>query len=172
MKRTLAGLSAAAAAALAASAAPAAGHGACTGQQAVQTAHYLVAIHVGPSEEMVSAKEAKARHLKTGEIMVSGSMAMGMSMSKGADHLEVHVCSKSSGAVVKNAHPSIMLTDLTAKGKPVMVPVAVMYGIQQGPKDLHYGNNVMLKAGHHYSVTVTVSGERAVFKITAPGMHM
>ena len=94
-------------------------------------------------------------------------MATGMG---GADvrHLEVHICSRSTGKVVQNAQPTITVVDNTSNGMADHVSVAEMEGIGAGVADLHYGNNVTMPAMHRYTVTVTLNGEKAVFNFTRP----
>jgi hypothetical protein len=72
----------------------------------------------------------------------------------GIRHLEVHICSASTGLVVQDARPTITVVDHAKGGMTDKVPVAVMQGIGAGVADLHYGNNVTLPAGHRYTVTV------------------
>ena len=114
---------------------------------------------------MYTPAQVKAKHPKSGEVMVSGQM-MGMHVSMSSQrHLEIHICSRSSGKVVTGAHPLITFEDQTAKSmKMTMVPVAAMYGIKQGPSDYHYGNNVTVTAGHSYEDTVKLNGQTARFK--------
>ena len=94
-------------------------------------------------------------------------MATGMG---GADvrHLEVHICSRSTGKVVQNAQPTITVVDHTSNDMADHVSVAEMEGIDAGVADLHYGNNVTMPAMHRYTVTVTLNGEQAVFNFTRP----
>ena len=94
-------------------------------------------------------------------------MATGMG---GADvrHLEVHICSRSTGKVVQNAQPSITVVDKTSNGMADHVSVAEMQGIGAGVADLHYGNNVTMPAMHRYTVTVLLNGEKATFDFTRP----
>ncbi len=137
----------------------------CTGSMVVKTSSYVFALKVGPFEEMVSLADAKAKHLKHAEVMVSGAMmGMHMAMSK-QRHLEVHICQRSTGKVVLGAHPTITVADLTAKGKPKIVSVAAMYDIAEGVSDMHYGNNVPMTAGHVYRVTVTLGGQKVIFRV-------
>jgi hypothetical protein len=105
--------------------------------------------------------------------MVSGAMAdmpMNQAMPDGiaSRHLEVHVMSKASGKAVRDAQVSISITD-AAGTQITMVPVAAMYGIQEGLEDWHYGNNVMIAPGE-YRVLVTANGEQASFEVTLPAM--
>lgn len=94
-------------------------------------------------------------------------MATGMG---GADvrHLEVHICSRSTGKVVQNAQPTITVVDHTSSGMADDVSVAEMQGIGAGVADLHYGNNITMPAMHRYTVTVTLNGEQAIFNFTRP----
>jgi hypothetical protein len=125
---------------------------------------------VGPLETMYTPAQVKSMHPKTGEVMIGGSMGGGMSMGKGTRHLEVHVHSRATGKVVTNVTPTIMIRDKTAMSgmnMSVKVPVMAMQGIDAGISDRHYGNNVPLKAGHTYVITVTVDKEPATFTIRA-----
>lgn len=141
--------------------------GACSAGQIVKAGSYTFALQIGSPQEMYAAAEVKAKHLKSGEVMLSGTMAA-MNMAAGTTrHLEVHICG-SSGAVVMGAHPTIMIDDPSAKTMMMSVPVATMEGIGMGSSDYHYGNNVELTAGHHITVTVTLKGQRAVFHTTVP----
>jgi hypothetical protein len=159
--------------ALAASAAPTAASmvaSGCSGSMVVKTKSYVFALSIGTFQQMYSPAQVKAKHLKSGEVMVRGQM-MGMNMAmSGQRHLEVHICSRSSGKVVSGAHPTITVSDLTAKGKMEMMPVAAMYGIKQGPSDYHYGNNIAMTAGHSYHVSVKLGGQTATFKAKAGKM--
>ena len=96
--------------------------------------------------------------------MISGKMVggmAGMDMGSGSQrHLEVHICS-AGGKVVTGAHPSI-----TVNGS--MVPIAVMYGLDEGRADTHYGNNVDLKTGQKVKVVVKLNGKTAIFDTTVP----
>ena len=139
---------------------------------AVKTKSYVFAAALEPFQQMYTPAQLKAKHPKSGEVMVSGQM-MGMHMSMSSQrHLEIHICSRSSGKVVTGAHPTITFEDLSGKGKMKMemVPVAAMYAIKQGPSDYHYGNNVTVTAGHTYQVTVKLSGQTATFKLKAAKM--
>jgi hypothetical protein len=101
--------------------------------------------------------------------MLRGSMTMGgMTMGGSQRHLEVQICSRPTSAVITNANPTITVMDMSAHGMAMKVPVAVMQGVGKGTADLHYGNNVAMPAGHRFTVTVTVKGERAVFHVVSP----
>lgn len=147
----------------------------CSSEQIVKTTSYVFALTIGPVETMYTQAQVRAQHPKTGEVMLSGQMTggmAGMTMStKGMRHLEVHICTR-GGAVVTNAHPTIVVTDSTAKSMPTTVPIVKMEGVTEGAPDLHYGNNVTLAAGHRVTVTVTLQGQKAVFHTTVSHSSM
>lgn len=143
----------------------------CAGSMVVKTKSYVFAATLEPFQQMYTPAQVKAKHIKTGEVMVSGQM-MGMHGSMSSErHLEVHICSRASGKVVTAAHPSITFEDLTAKSmKMTMVPIAAMYSIKLGPSDYHYGNNVTVTPGHTYQATVKLNGQTASFKLKTTKM--
>jgi len=132
---------------------------------------YALTLAIGASEHMYTMAEVKTKHLKSGEVMVSGTMVMGGSGGMAGmggpmpnHHLEVHVLQRATGKTVTKAMVSI--TVLSPAGKLVeRVPIAVMYGIAQGPKDTHFGNNTTLKNGK-YKVAVQVNQVKATFMVT------
>jgi hypothetical protein len=135
-----------------------------------ETKSYALTLVVGPVEKMYTTAQVKAMHPETGEVMVGDSMGGAMSMGNGTRHVEVHIQSRASGKVMTNVTPTMMIRDKTAMAgmnMGVKVPVMAMQGIGQGVSDLHYGNNVPLKAGHTYVITVTVKKEPATFTIRA-----
>ena len=146
--------------------------GACTGSMVVKTKSYLFAAALEPFQQMYTPAQVRAKHVKTGEVMVSGQM-MGMHMSMSSQrHLEIRICSRTDGKAVTGAHPSITIADAMQMGKMKMdkVPAAAMYSIKLGPSDYHYGNNVTVTVGHIYEVTVKLNGQTASFKIKATKM--
>lgn len=148
-------------------AAPASGGGAVHIRRS--TASYDLTLSVGPREAMYTAAEVRAKHPASGEVMLDGVKG-GMSMGPGNRHLEVRVESRATNGVLSVA-PTITLTDTSAMSGMAMsgkLHVMAMYGIDEGRADLHYGNNVSLKAGHMYKVAVAVKGERASFTFRAP----
>jgi hypothetical protein len=137
---------------------------AATISEQASTASYALTLNVGPMEAMYTQSQVKAKHPTSGEVMLGGSMMAGsMDSSMGAvrRHLEVHVHSRKSGAVVTNLIPTITLTDETAHAMAEKLEVVAMEGIGQGSSDLHYGNNVALDPGHTYKVTVALGGQTA-----------
>ena len=133
------------------------------------TASYRFALRVGMPERMYTPAQARKMHPKQGEVMLRGSMSMGgMAMGGSMRHLEVQICAKTANAVITNANPTIVVVDTTAHGMPMKVPIAVMEGIGKGVADLHYGNNVTMPAGHRFTITVTLKGQRAILHATSP----
>ena len=97
--------------------------------------------------------------------MMGNSMAMKGETER---HLELHVKSASTGAVVSNVKPKITITDTTAMSMAgTKLAVVAMQGVTKGASDFHYGNNVSLKPGDTYKVSVVVNGEKASFTFKA-----
>ena len=141
--------------------------GPCFSGTTASTASYKMGLHIGKQENMYLPSEVKARHLKTGEIMLGGEMAM-VSPTTGTRvyHLEVHICTK-SGSVVTRLNPVIVVDD-TAGITSMQVPAAKMVGIGAASSDYHYGNDVALKPGSRVTVKVTVKAQLAAFHATVP----
>ncbi len=133
------------------------------------TASYSLTLDIGPTEAMYTQAQVKAKHPTTGEVMLGGAMSSAMSAMTGETerHLELHVHSRKTGAVVTNVTPQITLTDTTGMTMAAKLDVVSMEGITAGATDLHYGNNVSLKLGDVYTVAVVVKGEKASFTFTA-----
>lgn len=141
--------------------------------QTVTTRAYVFLLHLGRPEKMLmlTAAQATSEHITSGELMLGGSMA---GMSSGAmrghlttRHLEVHICHRTSGKVVTGAMPMITVAP-SSGGAPERVPVMVMEGVRAGSGDLHYGNNVPLRAATSYTITVRLGTDRAAFTYTVP----
>ena len=140
-----------------------------------QTRRYRLDLQIGPTEIMYTPAETKAKHPTSGEIMLSGKMASGMSdmghamagMMPMSDvrHVELHVYDRDTGKPVLDARVAITLTG--ADGKRRAVPIARMYGVEEGLHDVHYGNNVALSAGA-YTVDTAVNGEHVRFSLKVP----
>ncbi len=142
--------------------------GPCASGNVAATASYRLALGIGPQENMYLPSEVKARHLKTGEIMLGGEMAMIDRLAPGTRvyHLEVHICNK-SGAVVTKLKPAIVVDD-SVHTMGMALPAAIMIGIGAPSSDYHYGNDIALKPGDQVTVKVTVKGQLAVFHATVP----
>jgi hypothetical protein len=139
--------------------------------QDAETPHYQMELTVGPVERMYTQFQAARLKPKEGEVIMSGHMApMSVTSSTptgvGMRHLELQVTNKDDGSPVPNAKVSITIID-SMSTQPVIVPVAVMHGVDEDETMLHYGNNVMLSPGHH-RVIVTVNGDRATFDVNIP----
>jgi hypothetical protein len=145
--------------------------GACSSGQVLKSKSYVFALAIGPLAQMYTPAQVKAKHPKSGELMLSGAMSGGMSgmgmSSAGERHLEVHICS-AGGAVVTGAHPTIVIDDPKAATMTTSIPIATMEGVTAGASDYHYGNNVALTAGHAITVTVSLKGQMVVFHTVVP----
>jgi len=130
------------------------------------TRSYRFVLQIGPVAGMLMPYQVRASHVKHGEVMLRGQMVM--PMHGPLHHLELHICAKATRIVVTNAHPTIVLVDMTAHGRPRKLPIAVMEGIAAGRADLHYGNNVAMPHYHRYRITVTCTGQRTVFRDLSP----
>ena len=140
----------------------------------VTTTHSYVEVAVlGPRETMYTPAQAAKKHPTSGEVMVSGQMgnsSMTMGTSASMAHLEVHICSKKSGAAVTNAMPTMALKSSQMNAKVGVVPVAVMRGLNGAIADTHYGNNVVVVPGGRYNLLVTTMGETARFTLHSQKM--
>jgi hypothetical protein len=138
----------------------------CSSGSTASTASYRLALAIGPQEEMYLPSEVKARHIKTGEVMLGGDMTM-VDKTPGTKvfHLEVHICTP-SGAVVTGLKP--VITVQSAGAKTINLPAAIMVGIGAPISDYHYGNDIALKPGAAVTVKVAVKGQTAVLHGTAP----
>jgi hypothetical protein len=145
---------------------PSAAASPCAVGTVTTTASYQLALELGPRQEMYLPSEVRARKLKTGQVMLGGEMVMMDSPPAGTKifDLAVHICTK-SGAVVTTLKPKIAVR--SAGRAATALPVAMMAGVAEGLRDYHYGNDVALKPGSSLTVTVTVNGQRAVFRNVA-----
>src|SRR5690349_14485409 len=88
-------------------------------KQQAQTAHYRLELQIGPTEKMFTPQEIAAKHPTEGEVMVGGTMSMGMSsmaMNMGdTRHLEVHVYALDTGVVVTDAEVRIAMRGTSSK---------------------------------------------------------
>ena len=135
---------------------------ACSSGSTARTASYQLALKLGPRQEMYMPSEVQARKIKSGQVMLGGSMEMADAApgSKVFD-LAVYVCTK-SGAIVTQLKPTIEVRAMGAK--PHKMEVAMMAAVGKGLSDYHYGNDVALEPGAKVTVIVTVKGQRAVLQ--------
>jgi len=151
-------------------------------RQEMQTRHYRLVLMIGPNETVYTAAQARLQRPRSGEVMLGGRIAgeiadvmpeaggpprapAARSASPDLRHLELHVYSRSTGRTVSEAHVTIAVTDADRKSRSM--PIARLYGIDEGPDDLHYGNNVALPPGF-YTIETAVNGEHARFAVTVP----
>lgn len=130
------------------------------------TASYDVQLDLGPAAMMLTPDQAQGA--TSGELMVDmpgmGTSAMAMT-DEGQPvnhHLEVHVYDKSSGAVDSSVMPSITITNVATGASRPLSDVMLMYDVQTGQSDLHFGNNLYLPDGT-YTIVVTIGQENAQF---------
>ena len=138
------------------------------GTSLVATQNYRFQLHIGMPEKMYTAAQVKKMHPKSGEMMTSGNMTVaGMSMgsTSATRHLDVQICSKNTGAVITNAHPTITVKG--TMGMTTHVSSATMRGVTAGMNDTHYGNNVKMPMGQAFTTKVALRGEIAVFHNSA-----
>jgi hypothetical protein len=83
-------------------------------------------------------------------------------------HVEVAVFDGVTGARLTRSMPKITITNRKSGSTRELQTVMAMYDITKGQADLHFGDNVHLANGT-YRITVSVGGERAVFKKVAVG---
>ena len=151
-------------------------------RQEAQTRHYRLVLMIGRNETVYTAAQARLERPTSGEVMlggrVSGNIADVMPEAGGGatrgtaarsspdlHHLELHVYSRATGKTIPEAHVTIAVMDSSRKSRSM--PIARLYGIDEGPEDLHYGNNVALPPGA-YTIETAVNGERVRFAVMMP----
>jgi hypothetical protein len=126
----------------------------------VQTsAHYIVVLNIVGPELMYTPEEAAKRHPTEGEYMLVGGMAAIVASSR---HFEAHIYSKVTGAADTASTPVITVTDLT-DGTVVQPEPTLMQDVIIGPRDIHFGNNVVIRADHDFSVHLVIGTEEVTF---------
>lgn len=123
------------------------------------TEHYLVVLNIVPPEEMYLPEQAAQHHPTGGEFILHGAMAPIVAQSR---HAEAHVYSKETGKPVTDVVPEIEVADQT-DGTTQKPEATLMQDVLIGARDIHFGNNVVIKAGHEFSVTVTIAHEEVSF---------
>lgn len=133
--------------------------GTAAGSASGRTPDYVVVLAVsGAGGAPSTATSSSASPVP--DVVVSGTLAaVG---GAGATHIALHICQRSTGAVATGLHPDVTVRNATAGTSPVAMPVAVLEGKGQGVNDLHYGNNVGLKPGDIYTITVHIDGANTV----------
>ena len=136
------------------------------------TAHYRITLDIGPVPTMLrpdqTASAVKGEVLLSKPGMPTPTMAMTDQGGPVNRHIEVAVYDTVTGARIRSAMPRITITDRKTGRSRELQAVTAMYDVKEGQGDLHFGDNVHLANGT-YRVTVSVRGERAVFKKVAVG---
>lgn len=133
------------------------------------TEHYKIMLDIGPLATMLMPDQAQ--NAKQGEVMVQmqGMPMPEMSMTDQGQpvnhHLEAHIVDLATNQVVTDTLPTISITDGSGMARTLM-QVAMMYDVQVGASDTHFGNNVYLPDGS-YTIVVTVKSDTATFKDVA-----
>ncbi len=136
------------------------------------TAHYRITVDIGPVPTMLRPDQVSSAI--EGEVPLSmpgmpmPTMAMTDQGRPVNRHIEVTVDDKTTGARLTSPIPRITITDRITGRAKTLKAVTAMYDFKEGQGDLHFGDNVHLANGT-YTVTVSVEGERAVFKKVAVG---
>lgn len=153
---------------------------AAKGAISMGTNDYYMVMNTGPSEQMYSQGQVQSMHPKSGEVMVAGTMmspsasansnsssmpGMDGSSEPGTRHVEVAICERKTGKVLTGATPSMQFGAMSNMMQSM--PVAEMYGVDAGPSETHYGNNMPMTAGADYTVTCTLNGQTATFTMRA-----
>ena len=136
------------------------------------TAHYRITLDIGPVPTMLRPDQAASA--TEGEVplpmpgMPMPTMAMTDQGRPVNHHVEVAVYDKATGALLRSPMPRITIMDRKTGRSKALQAVTAMYDVKEGQGDVHFGDNVHLANGT-YRVTVSVAGERAVFKKVAVG---
>jgi len=136
------------------------------------TALYRITLDIGPVPAMPRPEQA-ARAPEEG--VPFAMLGMSMPLLAMADpgrpanrHVEVAVYDKATGAPQKSPVPKITITDRKTGRSKALQAVTAMHDVTEGQGDPRFGDNVYLADGM-YRITVSVGGERAVFKKVAVG---
>lgn len=126
------------------------------------TRSYAVGLEIGPAVAMVTVENAAGEALV--DLMVPALSARAtfdqdMPVNR---HLEIYLADSRSGRLVADQPPIIQITDQANGQERTLTAVMPMYDEAEGPRDLHFGNNLYLPDGV-YTVTATMNGENASF---------
>ena len=136
------------------------------------TARYRITLDIGPVPTMLRPDQVSSA--TEGEVPLSmpgmpmPTMAMTDQGRPVNRHIEVAVYDKATGARLGSPMPRITITDRKTGRAKALQAVTAMYDVKEGQGDVHFGENFHLANGT-YTVTVSVGGERAVFKKVAVG---
>lgn len=141
--------------------------GGSTGGTTVTTSKHIFTAHLGAGEHMYTQAQVDDVHPTDGELMLGGEMqdmgADAMATMSGR-HVEVAICDV-DGRVITDATPTMRVGD-GANGVPVPIKVATMRGVDAGPDETHYGNNVMIMKDTA-RLLVTLDGDTATLVVKA-----
>ena len=136
-----------------------------TVSQTQTTASYKIELDIGPAAMMLTPDQAAGA--ASGEVMVA-MPGMPMPVMNTTDqgqpvnhHLEVHISNLATGAMVTTPPPTVTITDSMGMSR-VLSNLMLMYDVQMGPSDTHFGANVYLPDGT-YTVEVMEGAETATF---------
>jgi hypothetical protein len=119
------------------------------------TPSYLLVVNVLPSERMYTHDEMKSMNPTVGEAILDG---VGDPTGIGVRHVEAHIYDRETGLPLSNVTPTIRIFNRTT-GDDIEVPPTLMQDVIIGGPDIHYGNNVPVRADSDISVQVTVGDE-------------
>jgi hypothetical protein len=129
------------------------------------TTSYAVQLDIGPVETIMAPNQAG--NAKTGDVMstmpeVTHDTIIDEKLP--VNHsFELHIMNKATGAPITGTKVEVMLKDW-ANGRTYLPDDIVReYDVDQGVKDMHYGRNIYLPAGH-YTVNLMVGQERVSFR--------
>ncbi len=128
------------------------------------SSHYIVVLNIVPPEEMFLPDEAATRHPTEGELILRGNMAP---IGPDSRHAEAHVYDKATGRARSDVTPIITLVDQTS-GRTQTLEATLMQDVALGPRDIHFGNNVGIPAGHEFTIAIDLGGETITFSGTLP----
>jgi hypothetical protein len=136
--------------------------------QNTTTADYKLMLKLGPPETMLMMCQVTNSTIP-GEVMVSGQMMGDMStgMNGTTYHVELHIYDIKTGATVALPVHEVTITITNSSGMSRSLPIAEMFGVQDGVTDLHYGNNIQIALGS-YTIGVSVADEKASYRTSIP----
>lgn len=123
--------------------------------RAVLSESYLVVVNVLPAEPMFDMAEHAKTHATEGELIIEGS---GQPTGTHMRHVEAHIYDRSTGEVVTDVVPRIVVTNRTT-GEVVDVEPTLMQDVNIGVPDQHFGNNVMIMPDSDLTLRVTLGDE-------------
>jgi hypothetical protein len=135
-----------------------------TVSQTQSTTSYTVQLDIGPVETIMTPEQGA--NAKTGDVLSAAPETTHDTIIDDrlpVNHsFELHIMNKATGAPITGTKVEVMLKDW-ANGRTYLPDDMVrMYDVDQGVKDMHYGRNIYLPAGH-YTLDLMVGQERVSF---------